>query len=202
MSAPTGLLLPLALALLGGAAGAAPLEVRVTDAAGKPLPGAVVFAESPQARAALKPATGIEIAQVGKQFVPQVSVVPVGSAVSFPNRDTVRHHVYSVTPVKPFEIKLYVGTPASPVVFDKPGIAVLGCNIHDSMLAWVLVVETPYYGRTGADGLLTLPNLPAGTYRLRSWHASLPAGAAAAEQSLTMGATAEKVSVLLADAKP
>jgi len=121
--------------------------------------------------------------------------------VTFPNRDTVRHHVYSVSPVKPFEIKLYVGTPASPVVFDKPGIAVLGCNIHDSMVAWVVVAETPYYGQTGADGRLSLPNLPAGSYKLRSWHASLPAGSTGIEQPLTMGANAEKASVQLAGAK-
>ena len=94
---------------------AAPLEVTVTDGAGKPLADAVVYADSPQAHAAVKPAAGIEIAQQKKQFVPQVSIVPVGSAVNFPNRDTVRHHVYSFSPVKPFEIKLYVGTPASPV---------------------------------------------------------------------------------------
>lgn len=194
-----------ALALLASLpAGAAPLEVLVTNAAGKPLPGAVVFVESPQARAALKPTAGIEIAQVGRQFVPQVSIVPVGSAVNFPNRDTVRHHVYSFSPVKPFEIKLYVGTPASPVVFDKPGIAVLGCNIHDSMVAWVVVVDTPYHGQTGADGRLTLPDLPPGSYKLRGWHASLPAGAAAVEQALTIGigGTAEKASLQLAGAKP
>ena len=195
-------LLSLAVLLGAASAHAAPLEVQVTDAAGKPLAGAVVYAESPQAQAALKPVAGIEIAQVGKQFAPQVSIVPLGSAVTFPNRDTVRHHVYSVSPVKPFEIKLYVGTPASPVVFDKPGIAVLGCNIHDTMLAWVVVVESPYYGLTGADGRLTLPNLPAGSYKLRSWHTSLAAGAAPAEQVLTMGSTAEKASVRLAGAKP
>lgn len=204
---PTGRLMsPSAIvcvaALLAGAhAAAAPLEVLVTDGAGKPLAGAVVLVESPQARAAVKPAVGMEIAQAGKQFLPQVSIVPVGSAVNFPNRDTVRHHVYSFSPVKPFEIKLYVGTPASPVVFDKPGIAVLGCNIHDSMVAWVVVAETPYYGQTGADGRLNLPNLPAGSYKLRGWHASLPAGSTGVEQALTIGANAEKASVQLAGAK-
>jgi len=196
----------LAALAMPGASRAGPLDVSVTDAAGKPLPGAVVFAESAAARAALKPAAGIEIAQVARQFAPQVTVVPVGTAVSFPNRDTVRHHVYSFSPVKPFEIKLYVGTPASPVVFDKPGIAVLGCNIHDTMVAWVVVVDTPYFGQTGADGRLTLPGLPPGAYKLRAWHASLPAGAAAAEQALTVaspaGGAAETASVRLANARP
>lgn len=195
----------LAIGLLP-AAWAGPLEVSVTDGAGKPLAGAVVFAESPAARAALKPATGVEIAQAARQFAPQVTVVPVGTAVNFPNRDTVRHHVYSFSPVKPFEIKLYVGTPASPVVFDKAGIAVLGCNIHDNMVAWVVVVDTPYFGQTGADGRLTLAGLPAGAYRLRAWHASLPAGAPVLDQALTVasppGGATEKASLQLAAARP
>lgn len=189
-------------ALSGPGAFAAPLEVRVQDGAGKPLPGAVVFLESPEARAASKPAQGIEIAQVGRQFVPPVTVVPVGSAVSFPNRDTVRHHVYSFSPVKKFEIKLYVGTPESPVVFDQPGIAVLGCNIHDRMVAWVVVVDTPYAGQAGADGRFTLAHLPAGSYRLRAWHPSLPVGDAASDQALVMGAAPQQVVATLAGAKP
>jgi plastocyanin len=97
---PTALLAA-AWALLGPAAAAlaGPLDVRVTDAAGRPLAGAVVFLESREAHDTVRPAQGIEIAQAGKQFVPQVTVVPVGSAVTFPNRDTVRHHVYSFSPV-------------------------------------------------------------------------------------------------------
>ena len=197
-----GLLVPALLLAAAPRALAAPLEVRVNDAAGKPLPGAVVFLESPEAKAASKPAQGLEIAQAGRQFVPQVSVVPVGSAVSFPNRDTVRHHVYSFSPVKKFEIKLYVGTPESPVLFDKPGIAVLGCNIHDRMVAWVVVVETPYAGQTGADGRLLLGHVPAGQYRLRAWHPSLPVGAPATEQALAMGAAAQRAAATLAEARP
>ena len=170
------------------AAGAGALEVRVSDATGKPLVGAVVFLESREAHAAVKPAATVEVAQVGRQFTPQVTVVPVGTPVTFPNRDTVRHHVYSFSPVKKFEIRLYVGTPTAPVVFDQPGIAVLGCNIHDSMAAWVVVVETPHYGLTGADGRLTLGPIPAGAYRLRTWHPGLPPGAPAQDQALLVPA--------------
>ncbi|OYU78809.1 MAG: methylamine utilization protein, partial [Burkholderiales bacterium PBB5] len=136
-----------AAALSGGlwalSAAATPVQVTVTDASGKPLAGAVVFAESADARAAVKPLTGINVVQRAKQFAPQVTVVTVGTAVHFPNEDTVRHHVYSFSPVKKFELKLYAGTPSLPVVFDKPGVAVLGCNIHDQMAAWVLILETP-----------------------------------------------------------
>ena len=187
---------------LCAAAWAGAVEVRVTDAAGRPLSSAVVFLESREAKAAMKLALGVEIAQVDKQFVPQVTVVPVGTPVSFPNRDTVRHHVYSFSPVKKLEIKLYVGTPAAPVVFDQPGIAVLGCNIHDNMAAWVVIVETPWYGLSSADGRVAWPQVPPGTYRLRTWHPSLVAGAPAAEQALKVEAAALQVAVRLVGAAP
>jgi hypothetical protein len=172
---------------LGGIAAAATVEVQVLGQDGKPLPEAVVFLESREAKAAVKPLASIEIAQADKQFVQRVTVVPVGSAVQFPNRDKVRHHVYSFSPAKTFDLKLYIGTPANPVLFDRSGIAVLGCNIHDRMVAWVVIVETPYFGRTAANGKLKLDDVPPGNYQLRTWHADLPPGAAALEQSITVG---------------
>ena len=184
------------------AAWAGAVEVRVTNAAGKPLANAVVFLESREAKAAFKPGPGAEIAQADRQFVPQVTVVPVGTAVSFPNRDSVRHHVYSFSAVKKLEIKLYVGTPTAPVVFDQPGIAVLGCNIHDNMAAWVVIVETPWYGQSAADGRFAWPHVPAGSYRLRSWHPSLAPGAPAADQALQVGSAAMHVAVRLEGAQP
>jgi len=192
----------LAFAALGGAAAArATIDVVVSDAAGRPLAGAAVFVESAAARAAARPLSKAEIVQQNRQFVPMVSLVPVGTPVSFPNIDTVRHHVYSFSPIKRFEIKLYVGTPAQPVVFDQPGIAALGCNIHDSMAAWVLAVETPWYGLTDAQGRLRLAPVPAGAHRLRVWHPSLPPGTAAADQPVSVPAQgAASVQVRLAGA--
>ena len=172
-----------------GQAVAATVVVQVQDGSGKPLPDAVVFLESREAKALVKPVQGAEIAQKAKAFDPSVLVVPVGTAVSFPNRDTVRHHVYSFSPAKTFELKLYAGVPANPVVFDKTGIAVLGCNIHDAMTAWVVVVDTPYYGRSANAGTVTMNQVPAGSYRLRVWHPSLPVGAPASDQALVVGAT-------------
>ncbi len=181
---------------------ASTVQVQVSDASGKALTNAVVFLESREAKAASKPIAGIEIAQVAKQFVPQVTVVPVGSAVQFPNRDTVRHHVYSFSPAKTFELKLYTGTAASPVVFDRTGIAVLGCNIHDNMAAWVVIVETPYYGRSAEGGRATLANVPPGSYRLRVWHSNLPVGAPALDQALVVGTSDPAVAVRLTGLTP
>lgn len=175
--------LPLATAAL-----AARVDVQVQDAAGRPLPGAVAQLDSPAARAAVRPRAGLEIAQADKTFLPRVSIVPVGSEVQFPNRDKVRHHVFSFSKAKTFEIKLYAGTPANPVLFDRPGVVVLGCNIHDTMVAWVVVVETPWAALSDALGQARLGEVPAGAYTLRVWHPDLPPGTPPLEQPLTVGA--------------
>ena len=161
-----------ALALgVAAAASAAPLVVSVTDAAGQPVENAVVTVQVAGAPAKAPPGTSAEIGQRDRHFVPPVSVVQVGTAVSFPNFDTVRHHVYSFSPAKPFELKLYVGTPVAPIVFDKPGAVAIGCNIHDRMQAWVAVVETPFHAVTDASGTARL-DVPAGEHRLRAWKPS------------------------------
>lgn len=183
----TALIALAALASLqAGLVMAATVQVQVLDGAGKPLSDAVAFLESREARSASKPLQGAEMAQVGKQFDPKVLVIPVGTSVQFPNRDSVRHHVYSFSPAKPFELKLYTGTAANPVVFDKAGVAVLGCNIHDNMTAWVVVVDTPYFGRSAAPGKVVMANVPAGSYSLRVWHPALAPGASALEQPLAV----------------
>jgi plastocyanin len=185
------------LASVGLSASAVGLQVQVQDKNGKPLPNAVVFLESADAKSASKPLKGVEVVQAAKQFSPAVTVVTTGTSILFPNNDTVRHHVYSFSPAKTFDLKLYAGVPANPVVFDKSGIAVLGCNIHDNMVAWVVVVDTPYFGKTDAQGHLTI-DAPAGSYKLRTWHASLPTGAAAAEQAQTVGGGNAPVVIKLA----
>lgn len=178
------------------------MQVQVNAANGKPLADAVVFLDSPAAKAQARPIIGAEIAQANRQFVPLVSVVTAGSQVLFPNQDTVRHHVYSFSPAKTFELKLYSGKPSNPVLFDKSGVVILGCNIHDNMAAWVLVVETPYFGKTDANGRLTLNAVPAGNYQLRSWHNSFSVGAPVQEQSLQVGTAETSVAITLAGAKP
>ncbi len=193
----------MALACAPLVAGAATVEVAVSGPDGRPLADAVVFLEPRDGRLPPpKPATGVEIEQAGKQFTQRVTVVPAGTEIAFPNRDKVRHHVYSFSPIKPFELKLYIGTPANPVRFDKAGIAVLGCNIHDTMVAWVVVVDTPHHAKTDADGRARLDGVPAGAWRLRSWHPGLPPGAPAQEQALAVGAAGNTVAVRLAGVSP
>ena len=179
----------LALAAACGGAAAASVGVFVSDAAGRPLADAVVLLEPAGARLPVVPMSGVRISQQKRQFAPQVSVVTVGTPVSFPNDDTVRHHVYSFSAVKTFELKLYAGVPNAPVVFDKPGIAVLGCNIHDQMVAWVVVVDTPLYARSAASGKARIEGVPPGNYQLRVWHSALAEGAPPTSSPLAVGST-------------
>jgi hypothetical protein len=109
------------------------------------------------------------VEQIDQEFVPHVKAVLAGSRVHFPNRDKVQHQVYSFSAAKRFELPLYSGTLAPPVVFDKPGIVTLGCNIHDWMVGYVYVTDTPYSGTTGKDGVTLLKDLPAGDYDVRVW---------------------------------
>ena len=150
-------------------AGAADLQVRVENASGGSLADAILYAVplTPAVRTAPAKAT---IDQINRQFVPRVSVVQTGAAIEFPNSDNIRHAVYSFSPAKTFNLKLYAEKPANPVVFDKPGVVVLGCTIHDHMIAWVVVVDTPYFAHTDQSGAATLSSLPAGDYRLYAWH--------------------------------
>ena len=195
-------LLGCAGALLAASAQAADVQVQVQDASGRSVADAVVFLESDQARRQVRPVAGLEMAQNHKQFVPQVLIVPVGSEVRFPSHDTVRHHVYSFSPAKKFELKLYAGTPAQPVRFEQSGVVVLGCNIHDQMVGWVLVLDTPYYAQTSTSGQAALSAVPAGRYRLRTWHARLPAGAPVPEQALEVSASGATALVRLAELAP
>lgn len=168
------------------AVAAATVQVTVSGAAG-PLPDAVVTLAPAGGQLPVKPMSGVEIAQAQKQFQPRVTVVTVGTPVSFPNFDTVRHHVYSFSPVKTFELKLYAGVPREPVVFDKPGVAVLGCNIHDQMAGWVVVVDTPLFARSAANGRATLENVPAGRYTMQVWHLGQAAGTPPLAMPLQVG---------------
>lgn len=151
------------------AAWAVPVTVQLRGPGEQPLAGAVVAVEV-KGRAGKTASAKAEIGQRDRQFMPQVLVVQTGTAVSFPNFDTVRHHVYSFSPIKVIDIKLYSGTPAEPIVFDKPGVATLGCNIHDRMSARVVVVDTPTFARTDDKGQASF-DLPAGEHMVRAWHA-------------------------------
>lgn len=131
--------------------------VTIISTTGKPAPSG-----------AGKPVT-VTLDQQGREFVPHVLAVRVGTPVVFPNSDDIQHHVYSFSSAKRFEIKLYKGAPDAPIVFNQPGVVALGCNIHDWMLGYVFITEAPYVTKTDISGRWTL-EVPEGEYRLSFWH--------------------------------
>ena len=177
----------LLLSSLAFTAGAASLSATVTESGKAQLGNAVVYA-IPEAglTAAEKNAGKKIIDQVDKEFIPRVSVVQTGTSIEFPNHDKIRHHVYSFSAAKSFEIPLYKGTPASPIKFDQAGVVKLGCNIHDWMAANIFITDTPYFGISDAKGNVVLNNLPAGNYRVFVWHP---------QQSADTKSTAQQVAV-------
>lgn len=150
---------------------AATLQVNVQDTQGAPLANAVVTLQGPPGQPVLDLA---RMDQIKQQYVPQVLAVHTGTPVSFPNKDNIRHQVYSFSPAKRFELRLYEGTPSKPELFDKPGLVVLGCNIHDWMLGYIYVTDDPWFAVTDAKGAATFADLPAGHYKATLWHPQAP----------------------------
>ncbi|MBC8021950.1 MAG: methylamine utilization protein [Burkholderiales bacterium] len=189
----------LALAMVPQA-DAASIEAQVRDAAGKPLADAVVYAIPGVSRDTRPSRIPVAVEQVDREFVPYVTVVQTGATVTFPNRDTILHHVYSFSAAKPFEIKLYTGKSPTEVVFDKPGAVTLGCNIHDWMIGYILVVSTPHFAKADAAGNARLRDLPAGAYDIQAWHPQQRA--APAPQRVTLEAPSSPSVAFTVDAPP
>jgi plastocyanin len=145
-------------------------------------------APTPLAAAGAHPTAVMD--QRGLAFVPHVLVIVAGTEVRFPNSDNVNHQVYSFSKPKTFQLPLYKGRSQAPVLFDRPGLVVLGCNIHDEMVGYIYVTETPYFGQTAADGTLTLRAIPDGAYRLNVWSPRIADAAEALTRELVVGANA------------
>lgn len=162
----------LAAAALASPAGATrTVRAEVVGPGGEAVEDAVVFllpasAQKPTGH----PPQPASVAQQDREFVPYVTVVQTGAAVRFPNLDPIRHHVYSFSKAKKFEIKLYAGEAPDPIVFDSPGVVTMGCNVHDWMLGYVFVVDTPWFGKSDAGGHIQIDAVDDGNYEARIWH--------------------------------
>jgi len=165
----------LALALFYSTAQAATIRVKVVDSQGAPIARAAVYAKPSKPVKPAKP-IAIVIDQIDKEFVKHLTVIQTGTPVSFPNHDKIRHHVYSFSPAKVFELPLYAGTPRDPVIFDKAGAVTLGCNIHDWMSAYVYVVDSPFFAETDQEGLAQLEVPAVDGYVVAAWHPDLKGG--------------------------
>ena len=168
-------------------AAASELSVTVQQVDGRPFADAVVIAEpaSPAPRPRAPPKASMD--QRDLMFVPEILVIRTGTAVDFPNSDQVRHQVYSFSAAKTFQLSLYAGSTHPPVIFDKPGVVTLGCNIHDGMIGYIVVTDSPWFGRTDKQGMLVLRDLPAGEYTLQIWHSRINDDAAQLQTRASVG---------------
>jgi plastocyanin len=155
------------------AALAADVNVSVLDSGGHGIAGIVIIADSGSAQPDKHAARTAIMDQQHMQFVPRILVVQTGTAVDFPNSDQIQHQVYSFSEPKRFKLSLYAGHKYPPIVFDHPGLVTLGCNIHDGMIGYIYVTDSPFFGRTDGAGLVQLHGLPAGNYTLTAWHPQL-----------------------------
>lgn len=173
---------------------AATVTVDVRGPDGRPVADAVVSIEVP-GHAPAVPRGPYLMEQKAIAFQPHVLVVPVGASVSFPNRDPVRHHVYSFSSPKRFDLKLYGREEQRSIVFDKPGVVALGCNIHDSMSGFIVVSATPFAAKTDAAGHATLTDVPAGAARMTIWSIAIrqPGNTLAQPIAVTAAGTAKSV---------
>ena len=202
---PRRALLAAALTILcttaSAAAGAASLIAKVTDASGKPLADAVVYVlPASGARAPAHAPASVAIEQQDREFSPYVTVIQAGTTVTFPNRDPLLHHVYSFSHVKTFEIKLYSGEAPRGILFDKPGIVTLGCNIHDWMIGYILVVETPWFAKSDSDGNARISEIGGGEFEIHAWHPTQRVAAAMKPLKLDVRNSTEVA--LVVDAAP
>lgn len=193
----------LAVLTLANTARAADLTVVVRTPTGEPVKDAVVTVNPPGGApgAPIRFAWPYAVAQQNISFNPFVLIVPVGSDVAFPNKDNVRHHVYSFSAVKKFELKLYGHDESRSVHFDKAGVVPLGCNIHDQMLAYVVVVDTAFAAKTGADGVAVIRGLPAGPASMTVWQPFMKTAKNQQVRAINVAASGARETVI-ADLRP
>ena len=165
---------------------AATLVITVQTPDGRVLPGAVVSARPLDAPARRPAPVRAVMDQINRAFEPDLLVIPVGSTVEFPNSDAVSHQIYSFSPAKRFQLPLYRGKPYPPVHFEQSGVITLGCNIHDEMVAYLVVTDAPYFGRADAKGTWSA-EVPRERYQVSIWHPRLRESPNELERELTVG---------------
>jgi len=181
---------------VAGAANASSLTVKVTDATGAPVSDVAVYA-TPE-RTIGQPAEARREAvmdQSEQRFIPHVLIIETGTAVEFPNHDTVRHHVYSFSDAMTFELSLYEGREHAPIVFANPGIVDVGCNIHDSMEAHIVVVDTPYFAVSDDAGRAVIDALPSGEYSIAIYTPRLAPKSQPAARAVSIATAAAQLDV-------
>ena len=186
------------LVVLSGLSHANSIKVSIVDDKKKPVESAVIYINESLPKVS---DNSVVIDQVDKEFIPYVTVVQRGSAINFPNNDEIRHQVYSFSKSKQFELPLYSGNPASPVVFDKSGVVAMACNIHDWMKAYIYVVDTNKFTISDASGQATLTDLMKGQYEVTVWHPKLKEGEKLTTQKINISDSDQELVFTIAQKK-
>lgn len=164
----------------------ADITITIQDDQGNPLTNIVALLRSKDAQKSLPEPTMLGIMdQINREFVPHTLVVQQGTQVSFPNSDNVQHHVYSFSPAKTFELQLYSELEIEPLLFESPGVVELGCNVHDWMLGYIYVADTPHFAQSDRQGQASI-NVPPGEYSLSLWHPRLSTSDLDRESQITV----------------
>jgi len=195
-------ILSLAIALLFASsegAVATNFTADVVDQDGRPVGNAVVMLipdpKAPMPAASTRLTADKTIDQRNETFLPLVTVVPKGGHIIFSNNDETTHQVYSFSAAKQFEITLARGEKSQPIAFDTAGVAALGCNIHDHMIAYAFVADSPWTALTGADGRAMIADVPAGNYQAQVWHPKFPPGRAPPNARATLSGDAAQLTI-------
>jgi plastocyanin len=144
-------------------------SIRVVDQFGNPIENVVISFNEDKTSTFDTNAMAI-MDQVNMQFLPKVLVIQKNQSVAFPNSDNTRHHIYSFSKPKPFEIKMFKGGDSKKLTFEQSGIVVLGCNIHDKMIGYIYVAENKNTAITNAQGIAEVPAMG---LSLKLWHPKL-----------------------------
>jgi plastocyanin len=182
------------------------VAVSVLGSAGEPAPDAVVALTPDDSVAASAkvpgPPMSAVIDQRNETFVPLVTVLHQGGTLTFRNSDTTQHHVYSFSAIKQFQFVLNPGDQSQPVTFDQPGLAAIGCNIHDHMIAYVYAARSPWTALSTASGQVRFEGVPEGPAHLEVWHPRLASAAKPVTQTVVIGRGRQTLSVTLALTAP
>jgi len=176
---------------------AAELQVTVLQAQGAAVTGAVIDVQPHSPQAPAQQSARAVMDQRDLMFVPDTLAVRTGTTVEFPNNDNVRHQVYSFSAPKNFQLSLYDNRQRASVTFDKPGLVTVGCNIHDAMIGYIYVTDSPWFGLTGADGSVLMHNLPTGRYVVKVWHPRLRDKPESLNQTLDLSSAGGMVTIRL-----
>jgi len=171
--------------LLSISTGVFSADITIKNANNEPLPNAVVWLTAPNAQSVIPPESPYAMTQQSREFKPRILVVPQNAKVEFPNADSIMHHVYSFSKAKTFELKLYKEQPKAPITFDQTGVVELGCNIHDWMLGYIVVVDSNIFAITDENGHVNL-NVNTEQYTLSVWHSGFSDISKVESQIVTM----------------